>query len=59
MKNKTIVFSTILCIISIGNYLIFVSKGQTRAVEFISILAIGILIGVFVTKLIDLLQTRN
>lgn len=39
--------------ISIGNYFRIIGNEQVRTVEFISILTIGILIGVLVTQFLD------
>lgn len=52
MKKINIVIIMILTI-SIGNYFRIIGNEQVRTVEFISILTIGILIGVLVTQFLD------
>lgn len=56
MKNRGIVFTAVLLMISIGNYFRLVSEGNIRTVEFISIFAIGALSGVLVTQIIKILK---
>lgn len=51
MKNKAIVITTILLIASIGNYFRFIDNDTVRTVEFLSIIAIGILGGVLLTQI--------
>ncbi len=59
MKNGVLVITTILFIASIGNYFRITDHGQVRAVEFISILVIGILGGVLITALIQKLKQKS
>jgi hypothetical protein len=59
MKNKAIVFTTILLIFSIGNYFRIISDGNIRTVEFLSIFAIGVLAGVLITQVTTLVKSKN
>lgn len=59
MKNKAIVFTTILLIVSIGNYFRIISDGNIRTVEFLSIFAIGVLAGVLITQVTTLVKSKN
>jgi hypothetical protein len=52
MKNKALPITIILFILSIGNYIRLAPQSLVKAVEFLSILIIGILIGVLVTQII-------
>jgi len=52
MKNKKIVIPLILLILSAGTYFRLISDGSIRTVEFLSILAIGVLAGILLTQLI-------
>lgn len=51
MKNKAIGITAMILIISIGNYYRIISDGSVRAVEFISIWAIGALSGVLIVQI--------
>jgi hypothetical protein len=51
MKNKKIIITVILLILSIGNYFRIISGGSIRTVEFLSIFAIGGLAGVLLVIL--------
>lgn len=59
MKNKTIVITAILLVISIGNYLRIISNGSIRAVEFLSIFAIGALSGILITNIIKSIKENK
>jgi hypothetical protein len=59
MKNKVIVISAVLLIISIVNYLSFISDGSIRTVEFLSILVIGALAGILLTQIIRILKNKS
>lgn len=52
MKNRIIIITSVLLIISIGNYFRIISEGSIRTVEFLSIFAIGVLAGVLATQII-------
>lgn len=52
MKNRTVNISGALLAASLGAYFFVVSDGSIRTVEFVSILAIGVLAGVFFTGLL-------
>jgi hypothetical protein len=60
MKNRKISTGTlgILLIISIGNY-IRISDGNFRTVEFISVLAIGMIAGLMIQQIIMLLKNKK
>jgi hypothetical protein len=51
MRNKTIVITTVLLIIAIGNYFRINTDGYIRSVEFLSIFAIGLLAGVLLVQI--------
>jgi hypothetical protein len=59
MKKNAIPITAILLLISVGNYFTIISNGKVRAVEFISILAIGALLGALLTQLIFTFKTRK
>lgn len=59
MKNRAIVMTTILLIISLGNYFRIISDGSIRTVEFISILAIGALTGILITQIIKAIKDNK
>lgn len=59
MKNRKIGIIAILLIISIGNYFRIISDGNIRTVEFLSILAIGILTGVLLTQVFKILFDKK
>ncbi len=52
MKNKAIVITSALLVISIGNFVQFVNHRSIRKVEFISILLIGVLLGILLVLII-------
>ena len=52
MKNRPLMITTILLIITIGNSFIFFSKSDIRTVEFIYIFVIGVLAGVLVMQIV-------
>ena len=51
MKDKSLLIIGLLLIASIGNYIRIIDSGSVRTVEFLSILAIGMLAGVMIGKL--------
>lgn len=53
MKNKKIIITTILLIIFSGTNFRIISDGSIRAVEFLSIFAIGALTGVLLTQIFE------
>lgn len=57
MKNKSIVITAILLILSIGNYFRIIADGSVRNVEFLSIFAIGVLAGVLGCQLVKLIRS--
>lgn len=59
MKNKGIVITAVLLIVSIGNYFRIISDGSIRTVEFLSIFAIGALAGVLLTLIIKKVESKN
>jgi len=59
MKNKAIVLTAVLLIISLGNYFRIISDGSIRTVEFLSIFAIGVLSGVLLTQVIIAFKVRK
>jgi hypothetical protein len=59
MKIRAIGITVVLLIISIGNYSRFISTGNTRTVEFISILAIGALTGILILLIAKEIKERK
>ncbi len=58
MKNKALILTSVLFIGAIVNYLRIYSHGSLRAVEFMSILAIGLLGGVLITQIFNALKRK-
>ena len=52
MKNKPIIITLVLLIVTIGNSFIFFSKSDIRTVEFIYIFVIGVLSGVLLMQIV-------
>jgi len=52
MKNKPIIITLVLLIVTIGNSFIFFSKGNIRAVDFLYIFVIGALSGVLLMQIV-------
>jgi uncharacterized membrane protein len=50
MKNRIVIVTVVLLIITIGTYTRIISDGSVRTVEFLSIFAIGALAGVLLTQ---------
>jgi hypothetical protein len=59
MKNRAIIFLAILLIVSVGNYLRIIADGSVKAIEFVSIFAIGALSGVLLTLIIISIKSRK
>lgn len=59
MKTRAIGITAVLLIISIGNYFRINSNGNVRAVEFISVWAIGALSGLLIFQIIKAIKERN
>jgi len=59
MKKWTIGITAMLLIISIGNYSRIISDGSVRAVEFISIWAIGALSGILILQIAKIIKDRK
>ena len=59
MKIKVMVFTSVLLMISIGNYCRIVYDGSIRTVEFLSIFAIGALSGVLLTQVVKTFLDKN
>ena len=58
MKNRAIVITVILLIVSIGNYFRIITDGSIRTVEFISIFAMGALAGVLIIQIINMMKNK-
>ncbi len=54
MKNKAIILTVILLIISVGNFIIYVPKLSIRNVDILTIGAIGFLGGILLTLLLSI-----
>jgi len=52
MKNRKMIITAVLLIISLGTYFRIISDGSIRPVEFLSIFAIGTLTGVLLTQVL-------
>jgi hypothetical protein len=59
MKKNAILITAILLLISIGNFFSIISDGSVRAVDFLSILAIGALLGVLLTQIIITVRSKK
>lgn len=57
--NKQIIITAVLLIITIGNYFRIISDGSIRAVEFISVFAIGALTGMLIVQIVRLIKNRK
>ena len=51
VKSKSIRILVVLLIISLSGYFRIISDGSIRAVEFVSILSIGIIVGILVSQI--------
>lgn len=58
MKNRAIIITVVLLIVSIGNYFRIISDGSIRTVEFISIFAMGALAGVLIIQIIMMMKNK-
>lgn len=58
MKNKAIIITVVLLIISTGNYFRIIYDGSIRNVEFLSIFIIGVLTGVLATQIIKTIKDK-
>lgn len=52
-KNSGLIITPILIVIMSGNCFRFLSNGNIRTVEFLSILATGVLLGIFLMQLVS------
>ena len=52
MKNKPLVITLALLIVTIGNSFIFFSKSDIRTVEYLYIFVIGVLSGVLLMQIV-------
>lgn len=59
MKNRVIVFTAFLLIVSVVNYFSFISDGSTRAVEFLSSFAIGALSGILILQIAQAIKENK
>lgn len=59
LMKKIIPITAIFLVITLGNYVTFIHDGSVRTVEFISILAIGVLAGVLLTQLMQGAKTKG
>jgi hypothetical protein len=59
MEKRAIIITTILLILSIGNYLRIISQTNIRSVEFISIFAIGVLTGILITQIVIIVRSKK
>jgi hypothetical protein len=54
MKKRMLIITAILLLSSVTNYFLIISKSSIRAVEFVSILIMGVLLGALLHQLIAL-----
>ena len=59
IKNKPLIITLALLIITIGNSFILFSKSNIRAVEFIYIFEIGVLSGVLLMQIVINKRTKK
>jgi len=59
MRTRAIGITVVILIISIGNYVRISSVANVRAVEFISIWAIGALSGLLIFQIIKVIKESN
>ncbi|KRD10514.1 hypothetical protein ASE21_12520 [Flavobacterium sp. Root901] len=59
MKNKSIILTVILLIIASGAYFRNNAIANIRNVDFLSIFAIGVLFGVLLVQIFQLIKTKN
>ena len=59
MEKRAIIITSILLILSIGNYLRIISQTNIRSVEFISIFAIGVLTGILITQIVIIVRSKK
>lgn len=59
MKYKNLIFTAILLIITSVNYFQNIANGSVRTVEFISIFAIGGIVGLLLTQIINAIRLRK
>ena len=59
MKNRFIIVTAILLVVSLGNYFRIISDGSIRTVEFVSIFAIGALSGVLLIQILMAIRNKN
>lgn len=58
MKNKSILLTSLFLILAIGNYSRIIDHGNIRSVEFLSIFAMGILVGILLTQIFTILLKK-
>jgi hypothetical protein len=58
MKNKSLLITSLLLIVSIGNYFRIIEDGTVRTVEFLSIFAVGVLSGMLILQVVQLLKSK-
>jgi len=59
MKKSAIGITTMLLIISIGNYYRLIPEGSMRAVDFLSSFAIGALSGILILQIAQAIKERK
>jgi hypothetical protein len=58
MKNKSLLITSLFLIVSIGNYFRIIEDGTVRTVEFLSIFAVGVLSGMLILQVVQLLKSK-
>jgi len=59
LRKRAILITGGLLIISIGNCFRIISNGSIRVVEFLSIIFLGMILGVFLTLIILTVKKKN
>jgi hypothetical protein len=59
MKNRAIVITVILLVISIGTSFRVVTKADMRLVEILSIFAIGALTGLLISQIVKMTKDKD
>jgi hypothetical protein len=56
MKKKSFIFTSLFLVIAIGSMTRITAHSQIRAVDYISIMAVGMLIGVLIVQVVMFLR---
>ena len=59
MKNKKVFLTVVVLTVTIGNYMIVSSTGNTRMVEKLSGFVMGVLTGILILQVAQILKERK